>query len=280
MSDPNPQQWEAADYLGRTRQTLDDLSPTLVRRIAATLSEDVPASGAALPALWHWAFFEEPVPESVLGADGHPRRGDFLPPVADRNRMWAGSRVEFHAPLVVGADACRVSTITRLEEKQGGSGALLFVTLQHEISQHDRLAIREQQDIVYREPSPPKRGAAGALPESEWREAVVPSETLLFRFSAVTFNSHRIHYDWPYVTAAEGYPGLVVHGPLLAILSLRAFRRAHPQAQPRRFVCRGVRPLIAPEPFEVGGRLVGPGHAELWAGTRAGAAQTSEVTFD
>ncbi|XXF07094.1 MaoC family dehydratase N-terminal domain-containing protein [Pseudomonas sp. D2-3] len=269
-----------AAWIGRTEEAHDQLSRNLVKRIAATMSEDTPAHGEALPPLWHWAFFQEPIAESGLGGDGHPARGGFLPPAENRNRMWAGGRLEFIAPLRVGGEATRVSTIKHIEEKHGRTGALLFVTVQHDYLQDGELAIREEQDIVYREPSPPKRGTGEALPASDWREAVVPSPTLLFRYSAVTFNGHRIHYDWPYVTDTEGYAGLVVHGPLIATLNLRAFCRAQPQARLRRFAYRGLRPLVAPEPFEVAGRINEPGRAQLWAGTAAGMAQQAEVEFE
>ncbi|AEF22625.1 FAS1-like dehydratase domain-containing protein [Pseudomonas fulva] len=269
-----------AAWIGRTEEAHDQLSRNLVKRIAATLGEDTPAHGEALPPLWHWAFFQDPIAESGLGGDGHPARGGFLPPADNRNRMWAGGRVEFIAPLRVGGEATRVSTIKHIEEKHGRTGALLFVTVQHDYLQDGELAIREEQDIVYREPSPPKGGAGEALPAGDWREGVVPSPTLLFRYSAVTFNGHRIHYDWPYVTETEGYAGLVVHGPLIATLNLRAFCRAQPQARLRRFAYRGLRPLVAPEPFEVAGRVDEPGRAQLWAGNAAGMAQQAEVEFE
>lgn len=269
-----------AAWIGRTEEAHDQLSRNLVKRIAATLGEDTPAHGETLPPLWHWAFFQEPIAESGLGGDGHPARGGFLPPADNRNRMWAGGRVEFIAPLRVGGEATRVSTIKHIEEKHGRTGALLFVTVQHDYLQDGQLAIREEQDIVYREPSPPKGGAGEALPAGDWREGVVPSPTLLFRYSAVTFNGHRIHYDWPYVTETEGYAGLVVHGPLIATLNLRAFCRANPQTHLRRFAYRGLRPLVAPEPFEVGGRIDEPGRAQLWAGNAAGMAQQAELEFE
>lgn len=267
-------------WIGRTQESQEELSTLLVSRLATTLGEPAPAAGEALPPLWHWAFFQDAVPEAGLGADGHPARGGFLPPADGRNRMWAGGRLEFHEPLRVGRQASRVTTILKVEEKHGRTGALLFVTLRHDYLQDGRLALREEQDIVYREPSPPKLGGTEALPEGAWREAVEPSPVLLFRYSAVTFNGHRIHYDWPYVTGAEGYPGLVVHGPLIATLNLRTFCRANPQARLRRFAYRGLRPLISPEPFELGGRPSGPGKAEVWAGNAAGIAQRGEVEFD
>ncbi len=268
-----------SSWVGR-RETIDDqLSLNLIQRIAATLGEAAPQLGEPLPPLWQWCFFQPAVAELGLGADGHPARGGFLPPADNRNRMWAGGRVEFRQPLRVGGDAQRVSTILRVEEKHGRTGALLFVTVQHDYLQDGQLAIREEQDIVYREPTPPKLGAAAALPEAGWQESITPTPTLLFRYSAVTFNGHRIHYDWPYVTETEGYPGLVVHGPLMATLNLRAFCRANPGATLQRFAYRGVRPLIAPQPFVAGGRIVEPGKAQLWTGNDQGIAQQAEVEF-
>ncbi|MEE1925970.1 MaoC family dehydratase N-terminal domain-containing protein [Pseudomonas sp. 148P] len=274
MNKPDPRAW-----IGRVEESRDQISHNLVKRIAATLSEPAPAPGEALPPLWHWAFFQEPVAEHGLGADGHPARGGFLPPADGRNRMWAGSRLEFRRPLRVGAEVDRLSTILKVKEKHGRTGSLLFVTVRHEFYQDGECVLLDEQDIVYREPTPPKLGGTDPLPPSEWREAVEPSPTLLFRYSAVTFNGHRIHYDWPYVTATEGYPGLVVHGPLIATLNLRAFLRAHPGLQVRRFSFRGVRPLIAPTPFEVGGRIVEPGKAQVWAGNQEGSAQLGEIEF-
>ena len=267
-------------WVGRTEEIHDHLSLNLVTRIAATLGEQAPRAGEPLPALWQWCFFQPAVQGSGLGGDGHPARGGFLPPADNRNRMWAGGRIEFHTPLKVGAQATRVSTIIDVLQKHGKTGALLFVTVQHDYLQDGQLAIREEQDIVYREPTPPKLASGEPLPEGAWQESVTPTPTLLFRYSAVTFNGHRIHYDWPYATETEGYPGLVVHGPLMATLSLRAFCRANPAARLRRFTYRGVRPLIAPHPFEVSGRVVAAGKAELWVGNDEGVAQKGEVTFD
>nr|WP_314483137.1 MaoC family dehydratase N-terminal domain-containing protein [uncultured Pseudomonas sp.] len=267
-------------WVGRTEEMHDHLSLNLVTRIAATLGEQAPLADEPLPALWQWCFFQPTVEGSGLGGDGHPARGGFLPPADNRNRMWAGGRIEFHTPLKVGARATRVSTITDVQQKHGKTGSLLFVTVQHDYLQDGLLAIREEQDIVYREPTPPKLASGDPLPEGTWQESVTPTPTLLFRYSAVTFNGHRIHYDWPYATEIEGYPGLVVHGPLMATLSLRAFCRANPAARLQRFAYRGVRPLIAPHPFEVSGRVVAAGRAELWVGNAEGVAQKGEVIFD
>ncbi|UVM07137.1 FAS1-like dehydratase domain-containing protein [Pseudomonas laurylsulfatiphila] len=266
-------------WIGRRQESQDRISFTLVKRIAATLGEPAPRSGESLPPLWHWAFFQEPVTADELGPDGHPALGGFLPPAHNRNRMWAGSRLEFYQPLTVEADVTCVSTILNVEEKHGRTGSLLFVTVRHEYFQDGKRALQDEQDIVYREPTPPKLSGTEAIPQGQWRDLVVPSPTLLFRYSAVTFNGHRIHYDWPYVTETEGYPGLVVHGPLIATLNLRAFTKAHPNARLKRFTFRGVRPLISPQPFEVGGRLIDSGKAQLWAGNQDGTAQIGEVEF-
>lgn len=266
-------------WIGRSETSHDQISHNLVKRIAATLSEAPPASGAALPLLWHWAFFQDPVNADGLGADGHPARGGFLPPADNRNRMWAGSRLEFLRPLRVDAQVSRRSTILDVQEKQGRTGSLLFVTVEHEYVQDGQRALVEEHDIVYREPSPPRLGGTEALPQADWQEPVEPTPTLLFRYSAVTFNGHRIHYDWPYVTETEGYPGLVVHGPLIATLNLRAFVRANPDARVRRFSFRGLRPLICPDAFVVGGQLLGHGKARVWAGNDAGQAQAGEIEY-
>ena len=267
-------------WLGRTEEAWDMLSRNLVQRIAATFGEQAPAHGEPLPPLWTWCFFQDPVAETQLGSDGHPARGGFLPPADNRNRMWAGGRVEFLAPLRVGGEAHRCSTILRVEEKQGRSGALLFVTVRHDYSQDGTLCVREEQDIVYREPTPPKGASGTPCDPGTWSETVTPTPTLLFRYSAVTFNGHRIHYDHPYVTATEGYPGLVVHGPLIATLNLRAFLRANPTAHLRRYAYRSLRPLTLPTPFQLSGCIDAPGQARLWAGNADGIAQSADVTFD
>jgi len=267
-------------WIGRTEEAQDHLSVNLIKRIAATFGEPTPAIGDPLPPLWQWCFFQEPVFESQLGGDGHPARGGFLPPADNRNRMWAGGRVEFLRSLKVGADAHRLSTILHIEEKHGRTGSLLFVTVRHDYSQQGELCVREEQDIVYREPNPPKLSSGDAPELGDWNEVIEPTPTLLFRYSAVTFNGHRIHYDYPYVTDTEGYSGLVVHGPMIATFNLRAFIRANPDRHVRHFAYRGVRPLNVPAAFRVGGRVVEPGKAQLWAGNDAGVAQSAEVLFD
>jgi itaconyl-CoA hydratase/mesaconyl-C4 CoA hydratase len=274
MTTPDPATW-----IGRGETVADTLDPVLAGRIAATLTESAPAAGDPLPPLWQWAFFVQAAPMDGLGKDGHPARGGFLPPAQDRNRMWAGGRVEFRAPLRVGVPAERRSTVADVKEKAGRTGSLLFVTVRHEYWQEGALAISEEQDIVYRQPSPPKLAGDQPAPAPEWREAVHPTPMLLFRYSAVTFNGHRIHYDHPYVTEEEGYPGLVVHGPMIATLMVAAFRHAHPEARLEHLSYRGLRPLVAPAPFEVAGRIAQPGVAELWAEQGGTLAHQAQLRF-
>ena len=205
------------DVIGRSQTRHDTVSPHLVQGLAATLDLPEPQ---VLPRLWHWMLFQEWAPASGLGPDGHPRRGGFLPPVHDLpRRMWAGGRVQFLAPLHPGNPVTRTSTILDVKEKSGGSGRLVFVTVAHRIEGAGGVAIEEEQDIVYRgaegaavKPAPP----AAAAPEGARQAEVLPDSVLLFRYSALTGNGHRIHYDLDYVRQEEGYPGLVVHGPLQA----------------------------------------------------------------
>lgn len=270
---------DLTQWIGRTQETTDVITHNLARRIAVTLGAPIPESGGALPPLWHWSYFQTPDNEEELGPDGHAARGGFLPPADDRNRMWAGGDVEFLEPLRIDEEATRTTTITDVREKTGRTGSLLFVTLLHELRQGGTLNIRDQQSLVYRVPAPPKLKGDEAAPPAEWEETFRPSETMLFRYSAVTFNSHRIHYDHPYVTQVEGYPGLVVHGPLLATLMCQVFANANPNARLARLTYRGLRPLIAPEPFQVGGRVTGDGQAELWAANQDGLAHRAELRF-
>jgi len=274
MTESNPRDW-----IGNSVERRDLLGATLVDRIAATFGAPRPAPDEALPALWHWAFFQAPVDAQALGADGHPARGGFMPPADGRNRMWAGGRLTFRSALRVGREAVCDSEIVDVKEKQGRTGSLLFVTVRHRISQDGRLAVEEEQDIVYREPSPPKRSLDKPVADADWQETIHPDPVLLFRYSAVTFNAHRIHYDWPYVTDTEGYPGLVVHGPMIATLLVGAFKDANPRAQIETFSFRGLRPLVAPKPFDVCGRIQSAGHATLWAANEDGPAHEAELTF-
>jgi itaconyl-CoA hydratase/mesaconyl-C4 CoA hydratase len=197
--------------------------------------------------------------------------------------------VQWHAPLVVGEHAERRSTVAHVQEKTGRTGSLLFVTVHHEYWQGGTRAITEEQEIVYRQPTPPKLSGTEPAPAAQWRETIEPTQVRLFRYSAVTFNGHRIHYDQPYVTGTEGYPGLVVHGPLIATRMVAAFERAHPGARLVRLSYRGLRPLIAPAPFQVAGRIIADANdgasdnvlfrAELWAEQDGTLAHQAQLEF-
>ena len=209
------------ESLGWAAETSASLAPELVERLAATLSETVPAVGEPLPITWHWIFFVPLVPSDELGGDGHPRRVGEL---AERfpRRMFAGAELRSHGGLRIGEAAVRHSSVRSAEEKSGRSGELLVVSLDHRYTQGGETVLEERQDLVYRPASnapTPKPGEGAVVPAAAWSRSVRPDRPLLLRYSAVTFNAHRIHYDETYARDEEGYPGLVVHGPLTATLS-------------------------------------------------------------
>jgi len=261
-----------AEWVGNTESVEDTVAPFPPRALAATLGWDDPHPGPGdpLPPGWHWLYTLAAADARALGPDGHAKRGGFLPPVPLPRRMYAGGRMTFEAPLVVGDAIRRESTVLSVTPKAGRSGQLVFVTVRHEIRSGERLLVTEEQDLVYRE-IVPYAPAAPVPPEHEaaWSRAIEPDPVLLFRFSALTFNPHRIHYDRPYVTGVEGYPALVVHGPLTAILLLDLVRRRAPDRALRSFTFRAQAPLFDDAPFRVEGRPV-EGGAELWAVTPVG----------
>jgi len=263
---------DLARWVGKTETATDTITATPYAALSATLDRDpgqAPA-GTPLPPLWHWLYFLPLYRQSEVGPDGHAQRGGFLPPVPLPRRMWAASQLEFNRPLRVGDAIRRVSTITDVSEKSGRTGALVFVKVRHEIWANDEAspAIVEFHDIVFREApkdvdvSPPRVAPA----QSRWQRRVVPDAVLLFRYSALTFNAHRIHYDRKYVTGVEGYPGLVVHGPLIATLLLDLLREKLPDATVRRYEFRAVRPLFDTNAFDVCGEPARDGRSvRLWA---------------
>jgi 3-methylfumaryl-CoA hydratase len=253
----------------------DYVAPTSVEALAATLDYDAyPAARDALPPLWHWIFFRPVVRQSLIAEDGHPRKGGFLPDLGLPRRMWAGGRLRFPAPVIIGEGIARASRILDVREKQGRTGKLGFVTVGHRITCGTALAIEEEHDIVYREPSAP--GASQPTPEpapadAAWQRSIVPDETLLFRYSALTFNAHRIHYDTPYVTHTEGYPGLIVHGPLIATLLIDLVRRHLPHATVREFSFKAMRPCFAGNALHLHGQPSVDGKTiELWSADHEG----------
>lgn len=258
------------EWIGRIDVTTDRLVPVPVAGLMATLDRDrlPPEAGDLLPPLAHWLYFLSADRPADIGSDGQVRRGAFLPPVELPQCLWAGSRVQFHGPLHVGDTVTRTSRIVDISRKEGRSGPLVFVQVRHEIGDGD-IAVTEDQDIVYRDHRRP-----GDLPvetrkppgDFAWSRDVAPDEVMLFRYSALTFNAHRIHYDRDYATAVEGYPGLVVQGPLVATLLLDLVNRYQPGATIASFSFRAVRPLFAGVRFGLRGRLQNDGRsAVLWA---------------
>ena len=258
------------EWIGRTETRVDHATAIPIAALSATLDRDdpEPANGSEVPPLWHWTYFVPLARQSEIGPDGHAKRGGFLPPVPLPRRMWAGGRLEFHAPLRVGDDITRTSRILDVNGKSGRSGMLVFVTVRHEYATTRGLALAEEHDIVYREnpraDAPVPKPQPASVDESFSRE-IAPDPVLLFRYSALTFNGHRIHYDRPYVTQVEGYPGLIVHGPLIATLLVDLVRRHLPQGRIRRFSFRALRPLFDIHRFTVCGRHEPDGRVALWA---------------
>lgn len=267
------------DWVGKTETIEDVIDYVLVGRMAATLGTKLPERTGLLPHLWHWMYFQPTLSFHSLGEDGHPSRGEFLPPAENLNRMWAGGRLKFFHPLIIGEPAKRISTIREITEKQGRSGKLLFVTVEHKHIQNGETALLEEQDIVYREPTKFVNKKSTPCPEGQWSETHEANSVTLFRYSAVTFNAHRIHYDYPYVTDKEGYPGLLVQGQLLATLALQAFKNANPDARLSNFSFRSQRPIFCPDKFITAGQETSAGKAELWVGNENGIAQSSSVEF-
>src|SRR3954451_22487885 len=264
---------ELQAWTGRSEKSRDEVGATPVKALNATLDHPaMPAeTGTPLPPLWHWLYFLPMHRQSEIGADGHAKRGGFLPPVPLPRRMWAGSQFEFRSPIRVGDRVARTSTINDVTTKEGRTGKLVFVKVRHEVRCNEAVesALVEFHDIVYREAQgpddvvPPPQSAPA---EAAWRRQIVPDDVLLFRYSALTFNGHRIHYDRQYVTQVEGYPGLIVHGPLIATLLMDLLRRQLPDADVATFRFKAVRPTFDLHPFRVNGALQDDGRTvRLWA---------------
>lgn len=278
------------DWIGRDRSVEDAVSLDRARKLAATLDLDPDAlrTGDRLPLGWHWIYHHEHARRSALADDGHEERGEFLPPIPLERRMWAGGRLRFVRPIPLGSEVRRVSTVRSIDLKEGRSGPLAFVKVEHRLSDNDGVLIEEEQDIVYLNRPPAERAAmpggaaegASRVAETEpdgagaavdWSEATSLDEVALFRFSALTFNGHRIHYDRPYAVDVEGYPDVVVHGPLLALLLLGAGGRwmaestgASPGREPVRFSYRSLQPVFCNEQIRLCGSLLPPSGGDLW----------------
>jgi 3-methylfumaryl-CoA hydratase len=271
----NPDIEHLAGWIGKSETLTDSVGPSAAAALAATLDHAVaPAPGDPLPPLWHWIAFNPIARQSELGPDGHPRRGGFLPPVPLPRRMWAGSRFDFARPLRVGAPITKISTIRDVRLKEGRTGKLVFVVVEHVYTDAEGTALTEEHDIVYREAVDPNAPAPAPQPapaDAAWTRTVVPDPVLLFRYSALTFNGHRIHYDLRYATEVEGYPGLIVHGPLQATLLLELLRQQRPEAEVATFAFRALRPLFDTAPLTVHGRPADDGSLRLWIADADGA---------
>lgn len=277
-------------WIGRGEEAADAITPHLVLRLRATLFREaiLPVAGESTPLTTHWCLAPTVVSSREIAQDGHPAKGGFLPPVPLPRRMWAGGKLEFFERLRVGDEVRRVSKITDVVEKKGSSGTLCFVTVMHEISTSRGLAIRERQDLVYRDvasaaPAATTAPAASSMlpesPSAQHRVNFRADPVLLFRYSAITFNGHRIHYDRQYAMEEEGYPGLVVHGPLQATLLAEFAADLRGGALPKSFEYRGVAPLFEGGEFSLNANEV-EGGLEVWSASALGqSAMKGRVTW-
>ncbi|SPF79906.1 FAS1-like dehydratase domain-containing protein [Pseudoprimorskyibacter insulae] len=259
-------------WIGNTQSDSEVLRPTTVRQFAATFDRDWPSEvGAEAPLLIHLCLAQPIAPMSALGRDGHPALGGFLPPVPLPRRMWAGGSFAFHGPILVGDEVTRTSTIRDVTLKEGRSGALCFVTVDHQVTSNGRTVISERQDIVYRDVPPPGAPApkpAPTAPDGQENKGLIPTPTLLFRYSALTFNGHRIHYDKEFCTTTEGYPGLVVHGPMQATMLCQMAADLEGRS-PTEFTFRSLSPLFDDAPIRLNADSDGKG-LRLWTARPGG----------
>jgi 3-methylfumaryl-CoA hydratase len=274
------------DWVGKTETATDTLHSRQLASLAATLDRDEldPQPGDLVPPAGHWIYFTPRPKASEIGPDGHAKRGGFLPPVDLPRRMWAGGRMRWPGALRVGDAVTRTSTIAEVNHKPGKSGELVFVLVKHTIAGPDGVCVEEEHDIVFRsapDPDAPSPLAKAAPTDAIWSRIIEPNPVLLFRYSALTFNGHRIHYDLAYVTEEEGYPGLIVHGPLIATLLMDLCWREQPERRLVRFDYRAMSPLFHIAPFTVNGRLDDHGKtAQLWAANAdGGLAMQAEAEF-
>ncbi len=263
-------------WIGEQESSVDYVTIPFVERLSATLdrNDPMPKAGDVLPIGWHSLLFPRIVRTSQCGPDGHPARGDFLPPVPLPRRMFAGKRTTIMGELRIGDEVTRVSTIKDVTIKTGRSGQMVFVMVKTDITSPRGLAISEEQDIVYRQEPDPNAPPAPAQPvpgTAVWKNIVTPNEVMLFRYSALTFNGHRIHYDYPYVTQTEGYPGLVMNGGLTTLLAYE-LARTHANSGIKFISSRNVRPMFANRPITMCGEPAADGKsATLWAQDDTGA---------
>jgi len=272
-------------WIGKKETRSDVAAAWPIAALAATLDrkDPFPQSGDAIPHSGHWLYFLETAPASELGHDGHPKRGGFLPPVPLPRRMWAGGRIDFRKPVPVGSAIVRESEVISVDAKSGKSGNLVFVMVRHTVTADGSVAIVEEHDIVYRDAAAPGSAPPPGKPAPQaasWRREVMTDQAALFRYSALIFNAHRIHYDIDYCRDVEGYPGLIVHGPLQTTLLLDLCRRNDTRPV-RTLDYRATHPLFHQEKFSVNGEPSGDGKSvELWTANAAGCyAMRGTATF-
>lgn len=276
---------ELNEWIGKSIEVEDTVTAGQANRMNATLDrEPTFKKGDRLPPAWHWLYFHEAVQLSGLGIEGHPKLGGFMPPVPLPRRMWAGGSLIFDQPIIIGQPAIKRSTIANIAAKTGKSGQLYFVTVEHEVFQNASICLHEKQIIVYREPADPTKTLADPPPAPEtdsrtFSAEIRPDPIMLFRYSALTFNGHRIHYDLDFCQTHEGYPNLVFHGPLTATLLLDLFYHQYPAEPIKTFEYRGVSPLFNPDPFTIHGTRKGI-HGKAWAANSAnGLAMSAQVGY-
>jgi 3-methylfumaryl-CoA hydratase len=262
-------------WIGKTEEATDVVTAHLAKGLRATLFQEIgnPKPGDAAPFTTHWCLAPPVFPMSQLSQDGHPTRGGFLPPVPLPRRMWAGGELEFIEPVRVGDEVKRSSKISDVNLKTGSTGTLCFVAVHHTITTPRGVAIRERHDIVYREATSGPQVAPKAPPPpppAKHRESHFADPVLLFRYSALTFNGHRIHYDRDYVTKVEGYPGLIFHGPLQASFIIEFAAKLHGGKPPKKFVYRGLQPLFEGSEFSVNASDNGSGGMDMWTANAEG----------
>jgi 3-methylfumaryl-CoA hydratase len=280
---------ELRNWIGRTEEANDTVLPRQLDAMAATLDrDDAPAKdGHILPAAWHWMYFAPAVRHAQLGRDGHPgsskNGGEFLPPIPLPRRMWAGNEVTVRAPIQVGENIRRTATIDDISVKDGRSGTLVFLKIRNAITGDRGADLDDVLTAVYRDDpkkSEPPRQPIPARTDEEWSRTITPDPVLLFRYSALTFNGHRIHYDRDYTTKVEGYPGLLVHGPLTATLLLDLARREQPDKNVSWFRIKAMSPLYDTEPFTLAGAPAADNKADLWAADANGnLAMEADIKF-
>jgi 3-methylfumaryl-CoA hydratase len=256
------------NWVGKKEEKRDRIDTTPIKALALTLNDKElkVEEGNPLPEIWYWLYFLPMVPMSEVGVDGHPKRGGFLPPISLERRMWASSRLRFHQDLIIGEEISKNSEIVKVSEKEGKTGRMVFVTVKHSIQSQRGVAVEEEQDIVYL-PMPKSyvQPAPNPVPvDLQWKEEYPINPVFLFRFSALTFNGHRIHYDWRYATEVEKYPGLVVHGPLQALLLFESAKKNNPDKKPMSYNFRAVRPIFEFDKVYLCGKAKPDGSHDLY----------------